>query len=48
VTDIQLKDKAKVQAQALSGGMKRKLNLGIALCGNSRFLILDEPRLDLQ
>ena len=27
----------------LSGGMKRKLSLGIALSGNSKFLILDEP-----
>jgi ABC-type multidrug transport system ATPase subunit len=27
----------------LSGGMKRKVSTAVALCGNSRFVILDEP-----
>lgn len=27
----------------LSGGMKRKLSVGIALCGGSRVVFLDEP-----
>jgi len=27
----------------LSGGMKRKVSLGMALIGNSRTIILDEP-----
>jgi ABC-type multidrug transport system ATPase subunit len=29
--------------RVLSGGMKRKLSLGIALIGNSKVIILDEP-----
>lgn len=28
----------------LSGGMKRKLSTAIALCGGSKFVILDEVR----
>jgi len=27
----------------LSGGNKRKLSVGIALCGQSKFVLLDEP-----
>lgn len=27
----------------LSGGNKRKLSVAIALCGNSKFVMLDEP-----
>ena len=30
-------------AKNLSGGMKRKLSLGMALCGGSKVIILDEP-----
>lgn len=30
-------------AKNLSGGMKRKLSLGMALIGGSRLIILDEP-----
>ena len=41
--DIQLRDKIDIAAGTLSGGMKRKLSLGIALCANSKHLILDEP-----
>jgi len=41
--EVQLEDKTDVQASALSGGMKRKLSLGIAVCGGSKHLILDEP-----
>lgn len=31
------------RASALSGGMKRKLSLAIALCGDSKFVLCDEP-----
>merc|ERR1740123_1701305 len=31
------------QARTFSGGMKRKLSLGIALIGNPRIIFLDEP-----
>ncbi len=30
-------------AKALSGGMKRKLSLAMALVGHSKLIILDEP-----
>ena len=33
----------KKQACQLSGGNKRKLSVSIALCGNSRLVMLDEP-----
>jgi ABC-type multidrug transport system ATPase subunit len=31
------------QAKELSGGMRRKLSLGMALIGDSKLVILDEP-----
>lgn len=40
---LRLEDKSNVLTKALSGGMKRKLSVGIALIGGSRFVILDEP-----
>ena len=36
-------EKRRVRADNLSGGMKRKLSLGVAVCGDSKHLILDEP-----
>lgn len=33
----------KEKSSTLSGGMKRKLSVGIALCGNSKVVMLDEP-----
>lgn len=30
-------------SMTLSGGMKRKLSLGMALIGGSKLIILDEP-----
>lgn len=40
---LELKDKVDAQSRTLSGGMKRKLQIGIALCGNSKIVICDEP-----
>ncbi|KAL8489520.1 hypothetical protein ACS0TY_025437 [Phlomoides rotata] len=41
--EVGLADKLNTLVRALSGGMKRKLSLGIALIGNSKVIILDEP-----
>jgi ATP-binding cassette subfamily A (ABC1) protein 3 len=30
-------------AKNLSGGSRRKLSVAIALCGDSKFIMLDEP-----
>ena len=48
--DIGVADKRKNYAYQLSGGNKRKLSVAIALCGNSKFVLLDEPSsgLDIQ
>ncbi len=43
IVDLQLADKRSIQAKKLSGGMKRKLSVGIALVGQSEVVILDEP-----
>ena len=43
IVDIGLFSKRDTPAASLSGGMKRKLQLAIALIGGSKFLILDEP-----
>lgn len=43
VSLLDLKDKTNAQSYTLSGGMKRKLSVGIALCGNSKVVVLDEP-----
>ncbi|XP_065652513.1 phospholipid-transporting ATPase ABCA3 isoform X3 [Hydra vulgaris] len=40
---VGLADKRKSKPNSLSGGMKRKLSVGIALVGNSKVVILDEP-----
>ncbi|GAU30068.1 hypothetical protein TSUD_332360 [Trifolium subterraneum] len=41
--EVGLADKINTVVRSLSGGMKRKLSLGIALIGNSKVIILDEP-----
>ncbi|CAK9183967.1 unnamed protein product [Ilex paraguariensis] len=40
---VGLADKLNTLVRDLSGGMKRKLSLGIALIGNSKVIVLDEP-----
>lgn len=43
LTLIDLKDKRRTESQNLSGGMKRKLSVCIAFCGDSKVVLLDEP-----
>ena len=43
VKALGLEPKRDAQAQTLSGGMKRKLCVGIALCAGSKVVLLDEP-----
>lgn len=43
LTEVGLLDKATEYSCSLSGGMKRKLCIGIAILGNSKVLVLDEP-----
>ncbi|XP_067672614.1 phospholipid-transporting ATPase ABCA3-like [Haliotis asinina] len=40
---VGLQPKRNAQSRTLSGGMKRKLSVGIALIGGSKVVILDEP-----
>lgn len=40
---LEMEDKRHTLTNKLSGGMKRKLSIGIALCGNSKTVICDEP-----
>ena len=40
---IGLEEKAGAGVRTLSGGQRRRLDLGIALCGNPTLLFLDEP-----
>lgn len=40
---IGLEEKAREPARTFSGGMKRRMNLGVALMHNPRLLLLDEP-----
>ena len=41
--DLDLHEQKKQQARTLSGGQKRKLTVAIAMIGNSKVIMLDEP-----
>ena len=43
IQEVGLTEKRDVYASALSGGMRRKLSLALALIGDSRIVVLDEP-----
>mmetsp|Transcript_26423 Transcript_26423/g.39214 ORF Transcript_26423/g.39214 Transcript_26423/m.39214 type:complete len:1955 (+) Transcript_26423:136-6000(+) len=43
IREVGLKEKTNIKSSMLSGGQKRKLSLGIALIGDSKVVILDEP-----
>jgi len=50
LTDVGIWDMRNTKAKNLSGGSRRKLSVAIALCGNSKYVMLDEPTagMDLQ
>jgi ABC-type lipoprotein export system ATPase subunit len=41
--DVGLTEKLNALSGQLSGGMKRKLSIAIAMCGEPKFILLDEP-----
>lgn len=41
--ELSLQDKKRSAASALSGGMRRKLSVAIALCADSKVVMFDEP-----
>ena len=43
LVEVGLADKANAKSRTLSGGQKRKLSLGMALIGDSKVVVLDEP-----
>lgn len=43
VNKLGLDDKMDFQTKSLSGGMKRKLSVAVAFCGDSEVVLLDEP-----
>jgi ATP-binding cassette subfamily A (ABC1) protein 3 len=43
IEDVALSEKRNSLSKNLSGGMKRKLSVAIAFCGDSKTVLLDEP-----
>ena len=43
IADVALSEKRNTLSKNLSGGMKRKLSVAIAFCGDSKTVLLDEP-----
>jgi ABC-type multidrug transport system ATPase subunit len=43
IEDVALLEKRDTWSKNLSGGMKRKLSVAIAFCGDSKTVLLDEP-----
>ena len=43
IEDVALLEKRNTYSKNLSGGMKRKLSVAIAFCGDSKTVLLDEP-----
>lgn len=43
ISILEMEEQRKTLSHVLSGGFKRKLSIGIALCGNSKIVICDEP-----
>mmetsp|Transcript_19452 Transcript_19452/g.28094 ORF Transcript_19452/g.28094 Transcript_19452/m.28094 type:complete len:2009 (+) Transcript_19452:240-6266(+) len=43
IEDVALYEKRNTLSKSLSGGMKRKLSVAIAFCGDSKTVLLDEP-----
>lgn len=43
LAEVKLTEAAKIRASSYSGGMKRRLSVAIALIGEPKLIILDEP-----
>lgn len=43
LAEVKLTDAARMRAGSYSGGMKRRLSVAIALIGEPKLVILDEP-----
>lgn len=43
LSNTKLEDKVNTRSSQLSGGMKRRLSVGLAVIGDTKVIILDEP-----